>query len=135
MELSTCSIESVTPPYATIRYQTAWDKEIPEIRGTLYILPDGKIKYDPVYLFHPALALRGLLSQMESEKVLQRQSAYTTLTEWEIPLFDFAPEAPGEERSTSIENFRMWLDKHEATFDLGKPKIPLSPIDLKRMEQ
>lgn len=135
MKLSSCSVESVAPPYATIRYRVAWDQEIPEMPGTLYILPNGKIKYDPIFSGHPALALRGLLLQMESEELLQRKSAFMTLTKWKLPLFGFDPEAPAAERSASTEKFREWVENNEATFDLGKPVIPLSPIDRERLEK
>ncbi len=84
---------------------------------------------------HPALGLQGLLSQMENEDVRYRQSAYRTLTKWKIPLFGFTPEAEANLRTNSITAFRNWIEENESTFDMGKEKIPVSPIDQERMKK
>lgn len=132
---SKCEVESVSPPYVTIRYRLPLDEDWPEETGVLYILSDGRIKYDPIYCMHPSLALRGLLSQMENDDVRFRQSAYRTLTKWNIPLFGFTPEAKANVRTNSIAAFRAWLEENESTFDMGKGKIPVSPIDQERMNK
>ena len=130
-----CEIESVSEPYITIRYRLPLDEDWPEETGVLYILPDGRIKYDPIFCMHPALALRGLLSQMENDDVRYRQSAHRTLTKWQIPLFGFTPDAEPNVRTNSITQFRNWIEENESTFDMGKVKIPVSPIDQQRMER
>lgn len=130
-----CEIETVSPPYVFIRYRLPLDEDWPEETGSLYILPDGRIKYDPIFVMHPALALRGLLSQMENDDVRYRQSAFRTLTKWEVPLFGFSPDAPPEARTNSVAKFRQWMKKNETTFDMGQVKIPVSPVDQERMEK
>jgi hypothetical protein len=130
-----CEIESVSPPYVIIRYRLPLDKDWPEETGVLYILPDGRIKYDPIFCMHPALALRGLLSQMENDDVRFRQSAFRTLTKWKVPLFGFTPNAKPNVRTNSVAQFQSWIEKNEATFDLGNVRIPVSPIDKERMKK
>ena len=134
INLTSCEVEAVSSSYVTIRYQFHPDEQSPKMIGSLYIFPNGKIKYDPIFLGHPALALRGILSQMEHEDVRYRQSAQRTLTKWEIPLFGFLPDAEVNVRTKSISAFRDWIDENEATFDLGKVKIPVSSIDQQRTE-
>ena len=106
-----------------------------EVLASLYILPDGRIKYDPIFVGHPALALHGLLSQMENDDIRFRQSAFRTLTNWNLPLFGFTPVASPDERAHSTAQFRHWVEKNEDTFDLGKVKIPVSPLDQERIEK
>ena len=130
-----CEVVSVSEPYVAIRYRLPLDEEWPEETGILYILPNGRIKYDPIFCMHPALGVRGLLSQMENDDVRYRQSAHRTLTKWQIPLFGFEPDAEPNARTNSITQFRNWVDENESTFDLGKVKIPISPIDQERMEK
>lgn len=130
-----CEVESVSQPHVTIRYRLPLDEDWPEETGVIYILPDGRIKYDPIFCMHPALALRGLLSQMENDDARYRQSAYRTLTKWEIPLFGFTPDAKHSARTSSTAQFRQWIQENESAFDLGKVKIPVSPIDQERMEK
>jgi hypothetical protein len=130
-----CVIESVLPPYVTIRYRLPLGEDWPEETGVLYILPDGRIKYDPVFVMHPALALCGLLSQMENDDVRYRQSAFRTLTKWELPVFGFGPDAEPELRTNSVARFRNWIEENEFTFDMGVVKIPVSPIDQERMDK
>jgi hypothetical protein len=72
---------------------------------------------------------------MENDDVRYRQSAHRTLTKWQIPLFGFEPDAEPNARTNSITQFRNWIDENESTFDLGKVKIPISPIDQERMEK
>ncbi len=130
-----CDIESVSVPYVTIRYRLPLDQDWPEETGVLYILPNGRIKYDPIYVMHPALALRGLLSQIENDDIRYRHSAVRTLTKWQIPLFGFTPDAEPNMRTNSITEFRNWIEKNESTFDMGEVKISVSPIDQERMEK
>jgi hypothetical protein len=130
-----CAVEAITPPYVTIRYRLPLDEDWPEETGVLYILPNGRIKYDPIFVMHPALALRGLLTQMENDDIRYRQSAFRTLTKWGLPLFGFTPNAEPKVRTNSVIRFRAWIEKNESTFDMGKVKIPVSPIDQERMEK
>ena len=135
MTPTSCAVQTVAPPYATIRYRIASDGDWPEAVGSLYILPDGSIKYDPIFCGHPAVALRGLLSQMVNDDIRFRQSAFHTLTNWELPLFEYTPDADPKVRTNSVAQFKDWVRMNEARFDLGKVKIPVSPADQERIEK
>ena len=130
-----CVVESIAAPYATVRYRIPLDADWPEERATLYILPSGRIKYDPIFLVHPALALRGLLSQIANDDIRYRQSAFRTLTKWAIPTFGFDPTAELATQTNSIARFRHWVQENESTFDTGTVKIPASPVDRERLEK
>lgn len=128
-------ILAIAPPYITVQTRIPWDGTVVEQTGTVYLLPNSRIKYAPIFMGHPALALRGLLSQMGNDHIGFRQSAFRTLTNWELPHFGFDPDAAPALRSKSVDHFREWVEKNESTFDLGKIKIPVSPIDLERMRK
>jgi hypothetical protein len=132
---SQCQVGAITPPYATIEYHIEWKGVLKKLKGSLYLFPNGRIKYDPLFVGHPALALRGILRQMENDNVLFRKSAFRTLTKWKLPTFGFRPEATPQSRRKSISRFRGWVEKNEGDFDIGDVKIPLSPFDQKRIQE
>ena len=126
---SSCRVESVTTSYALIAYTTVDEPE--EQIGTLYFLPNGHIKYDPIYAQHPALKLRGLPLMMESSDEYECELAYKRMSAWDIPMFGFDPYGAAIERSASAAELHEWIRENEATFDVGEPPIPLSLNDLK----
>ena len=42
-------IIKVEPPYIILRYRLPLDKNWPVETGTIYLYPNGKIKYDPIF--------------------------------------------------------------------------------------
>lgn len=133
IKLTKCEVISASEPYAIIRYRIPLDESWPTETGCLYLLPNGKIKYDPIFVGHPALGLRSFIQQMKADDVRSRQSVFSILKTWSLPLYGFDPDATTDERTDSIAKFQNWVDENEATYDAGKIKIPVSPIDLDRI--
>ncbi|MBN2683644.1 MAG: hypothetical protein JXR40_00055 [Pontiellaceae bacterium] len=129
-----CRLESFSMPYAFIHYKPRVGDEQ---STTLYLYPSGKIKYDPIFFRHPALKLRAFAEQLEHEDLTFRQAAFNHLTAWNVPTFGYDPELDPFIQIDRVEQLREWVDENEATFDVGDPKIPLSPIDLQwvRMQE
>lgn len=132
MQPEKVEVVQATACYITLCYRLSIHKNRPEQMGTVYLLPDGKVKYDPIFLMHPALYLRGLLPQLQSGDLQRRQSALWSMEKMKIPAYGFAPDAALEQRAQAIVQIQQWIDKNEATFDCGDPKIPLSAVDLQK---
>lgn len=130
---SSCSTKHIDVPYATIEYTSPGDVSAGEQYGSLYLLPNGKIKYDPIYIRHPALSLRGIVELMESEDLIFRQNAFKRMLAWNLPMFGFDPGVEPYTQFISIEQFASWVFENETTFDLTEPKLPLSPLDQERI--
>ncbi len=133
-----CQVESISPPYAVISCrwrEGSCTNSLPKLL-VLYLLHDGQIKYDSIFLAHPALALRFVLQEMASEDLNFRQAASKFIRLWKVPALDFAPDGPVDERAKSVQRFRDWIDKNEATFDpYGDERIPALPIELDRLSK
>ena len=127
---ASCRLDSIDPPHAIIRYTTQANDEETEQIGSIYFLSNGKIKYDPIYIRHPALSLRVILSQMESEEPLFRENAFRRMKTWHLPLFGFNPSSEPYTQSVSVDQFGKWVEENEPSFDLSEPKMPLSSLDL-----
>lgn len=128
---SNCRMESFSLPYATVLYTP---RNEAEQTASLYLYPSGTIKYDPIFFRHPALDLRSFAKQLEHEDIIYRQAAYTRLTAWKIPTFDYDPKINPSTQRESLEKIHAWVGENEASFDLNEPKIPLSPLDLNRLK-
>jgi len=49
-----------------------------------------------------------------------------------VPVCGFVSDAAPEQRALAIVQIQQWIEKNEATFDCGDPKIPLSAVDLQK---
>jgi hypothetical protein len=128
-----CEVISASGQHVAIRYRLLLDKDWPEQVGVIYILPNGRIKYDPIFSMHPALSLPLLCQNMTKDDATYREHAYRSLKAWDVPLFGYEPNTSSEVRSRSMKRLAEWIQEHVATFDIGKVKIPVSPIDQERM--
>ena len=135
VEPSVCEVLEVKPPYATIRFKYAIDDMEDEKVASLYMLSDGKLKYDVFHQMHPAPGLRGLLFGLQDPDIEGRKGHVYTLERWGVPLFGYQYTASPESQRKAIDKIEKWIEENEASYDAGKPKIPLSPEDLKHLRE
>lgn len=129
LKVTNLRILKIQAPYIDLTYTvTTGDGQFQET-GTIYLLPDFTIKYEPVFLPHIALAIRSFLEEMRSLDPAQRLHADQTLKAWGVSDFGFDPNGSMAARKQTADEFEKWLNANGATFDLGDVHIPVSPTD------
>ncbi|MEA2067729.1 MAG: hypothetical protein U9P12_00885 [Verrucomicrobiota bacterium] len=119
-----------------IRIQFQW-KSGSRVEGWLQLLPDGKIKYDPIVFAHPipqAFKHYGIINMIELDDTQfssSRKSSSRKLKETGIPLFGYDPEAPIHDQKKALEAIREWLIEHGAEWDSSEPKLACPKDQLK----
>lgn len=91
----------------------------------IQMLPDGKIKYDSIFIDHPLIsAMSYCYSVIYSTKNDRDYTPTDELTDLGIPLFGYSPQKSREERIKSLEKIQDWLLSDEAEdWDTTEPKV------------
>ena len=105
--------------------------------GWLQLLPDGKIKYDPIVHIHPIpKAITALpyirIKHLDNPNLLSKVAA-SNLTESGIPLFGLELVSNPEEKRESLEKIRDWLKENGDSWDNSEPKIPCHEDQFKKI--
>ena len=103
--------------------------------GSIYVTSSGKIKYDPIFCIHPAFGIDAMISQLESDDIRMRDGGLSWLTKWHIPTFGFVSGEQKQQRDGHITEIKSWWLDNRGTYDLGEPRLPLSPVDLQTLEK
>jgi len=108
--------------------------------GWLQLLPNGKIKYDPIVHLHPIpKAIRALphswSKPLDSNSLTAtvHEVAARNLTESGIPLFGLELDSERKERRESVEKIHEWLKENGDSWDNSEPKIPCHEDQFKKM--
>ncbi len=93
----------------------------------LILQPDGKIKYDSLFIPHPVLVVRTCLGYFWSpdrKRNTQDERVYSdTLIETGVPLFDYTPESSRLQQAQSVRKIFDWLEKNGDEWDISEPKV------------
>ena len=96
-------------------------------KGYLLILPDGKIKYDAIHVWHPILWAKlyaSYLNHMQPFPSGKRHELYSSgLISTGIPLFDFDPNASQSDQRKSLNKIETWMEDNCNEWDSSEPKL------------
>lgn len=106
--------------------------------GWLQLLPSGEIKYTPLQFSHPLIRSFECVSYLylhsdEVAAVWRRRSYCNTLSENNIPLFGYEPDASKNDRKRCADKIRNWLIEEGAMWDATDPKIPIPEKQFKEL--
>lgn len=99
------------------------------MEGWLQLLPNGRIKYDPLLNNHPIH--RGFL-HINILKAMNTESPYygqiydihlLQLQDAGIPLFGLAADTPVDQQKTAFEEIWQWLKENGKEWDHSDPKL------------
>ena len=102
--------------------------------GSLYVTSLGKIKYDPVFIQHPAFGIGGVIEQLESDDIRVRGGELNILTKLHIPTFGFSPDDQKQKRDGRIAEMKKWWLENRRSYDVGEHRLPISTVDLQALE-
>ena len=102
-----------------------------ERRGWLQLLPDGKIKYDPLICRHPTLLAflnarippRCKCSGRHNSRCTAGSEIFERLTSIGVPLFGFNPKASIRDQEQALKKINEWLVENGAQWDNSEPKV------------
>ncbi|MDF7800450.1 SHD1 domain-containing protein [Pontiellaceae bacterium B1224] len=118
-----------------------------DITGYIYLLDNGKFKYDPLYYWHPVETAFKKISSMSSfcarQKALKEKNNVSpgwgmnleVLISSGIPTFGLNEEQCAYEQTEELMKCIKWLEENASTWDLGEPKIPLSEDHYKKLSE
>ena len=93
----------------------------------LMLQPDGKIKYDSIFISHPVLVVRscaGCFWSPSGKPNTQRERVCSeALIESGVPLFGFTPTSSRLQQSQSVREIFDWLEKNGDEWDTSEPKV------------
>lgn len=125
--------------------------------GYIQFTPDGKIKYDPIFVRHPleianpatinlvktyeehVERLRNRKRNASEENSLKNarndwERYLETLTQSGVPLFGLTREKPAEEQRDNLEQLIEWLSSEAESWDVDEPLTPLPKEKYDRIE-
>lgn len=116
----------------------------PKKKGYIFLLGNGKIKYDPLCFHHPLQRAFGIIPSMDrlcrtqaelqsndgSEKMIKMKNniwnaQVDLLNEIGIPTFGLNKDQMASEQEENLKKCITWLVEESRTWDTGEPKIPL----------
>lgn len=97
----------------------------------LMFQPDGKIKYDSIFILHPVQVVRACTgyfwSPLSSKRDASEKQVYSDtlikMGEMGLPLFGYTPDVSESHRIQSIRKIFDWLQKHGDEWDVSEPKV------------
>lgn len=131
--------------YETVMGGKTIETQTRDITGYIYLLDDGKIKYDPLSFWHPVEIAFQQISSMTSTCARQIASPEKTngrvgwgmtweiLTASGIPTFGLNEEQYAYEQKEELKKCIKWLEENASSWDLGESKIPLPEEHYKKL--
>ncbi len=96
----------------------------------LLLLPDGKIKYDAIFVRHPIFIAywftRSLSIDIASNNKGGDDEERRILSETGIPMFGYDPEASDHQQYQALLNIKEWMGENGDKWDKSDPKLFLS---------
>ena len=93
----------------------------------LLFQPDGKIKYDSIFIAHPVLVVRTCLGYFwtpDRKRDTQDERVYSdTLIEIGVPLFGYTADSSRLQQAQSVRKIFDWLEKNGDEWDISEPKV------------
>ncbi len=98
--------------------------------GWLQLLPDGKVKYDPIICPHPIIqvfdnyAFARMYSDDSGQRVDElRKMCIAHLLETGIPTFGLKIDSPNHAQFKALDDIEEWLDENGDKWDVSEPHV------------
>ena len=131
-------IRKIRHNYIILKINTEAEDREEEWNIALQLLPDGKIKYDNLFLRHPAIIAkvcvvhlyhchgRERLEQMRMPDAWRNThlNPYADMLKQSgVPLFGYNKDASWDEAIESLDHIKNWLINHFEEWDSGEPEL------------
>ena len=91
--------------------------------GWLQLLPNGQIKYTPIYYPHPLLDAFHRATLLSQGNLDLRSNAVSRFKQLGIPLFDYRADASEYRRRRGLNKIYEWLYEEGKTWDATEPEV------------
>ncbi len=124
-ELKRIKISEIEGSAVSLEFQS---KDPHNSKGCLLILPDGKIKYDAIYVRHPIVMAKlcfGDLYYIRPFRAtgIRYERSSSGLIKTGIPLLGWDVNASASDQFKSLDKIRVWLQENCNKWDSSEPKL------------